>query len=90
MPTWKPLDEELILSAVKETGCLVTAENHQINCGLGAQVAKFLSTTCPTPQEYIGVQGRFGQVGPQNFLMDEYNLRAKDIVAAAKKAIARK
>lgn len=90
MPTWKPLDEALILRAAAETGCLVTAENHQISCGLGAAVAGLLTEKCLVPLERIGIQNRFGQVGPQDFLMREYHLMAEDIAAAARKAIARK
>ncbi len=90
MHTWKPLDEELILQAASETGCIVTAENHQVSCGLGSAVTNLLAEKCPTPVERIGIQNRFGQVGPQDFLMEQYNLLAADIVAAAEKAIARK
>lgn len=88
--TWKPLDEALILKAAAETGCLVTAENHQVSCGLGSAVANLLTEQCLVPLERIGVQNRFGQVGPQDFLMRQYNLTAADIAAAARKAIARK
>lgn len=88
--TWKPLDEDLILKAAAETGCIVTAENHQVSCGLGSAVANLLSQKCPTPLERIGIQNRFGQVGPQAFLMEQYNLTAKDIAAAAVKAMSRK
>ena len=77
MFTWKPLDEELVLKAAKETGAIVTAEN----C---------LAKSCPTVQEFVGVQDQFGQVGPQAFLMDTYGLRAANIVEAVKKAISRK
>lgn len=90
MYTWKPLDEEMILRAAEETGCVVTAENHQVSCGLGAAVANLLSRKHPTPVEFIGIQNRFGQVGPQDFLMEEYGLTAKDIASAAKRAIGRK
>lgn len=90
MHTWKPLDEELILKAAAETGCIVTAENHQVSCGLGSAVANVLAEKCLVPLERIGIQNRYGQVGPQDFLMKEYNLTADDIAAAAKKAIARK
>lgn len=90
MHTWKPLDEELVLKAAKETGAIVTAENHQVSCGLGSAVANVLTQKCLVPQERIGIQNRFGQVGPQDFLMEEYNLTAADIVGAAEKAIARK
>jgi len=88
--TWKPLDEDLILNAAAETGCIVTAENHQVSCGLGSVVANLLSQKCPIPLERIGIQNRFGQVGPQAFLMEQYNLTAKDIAAAAVKAMSRK
>ena len=90
MFTWKPLDEELVIKAAKETGAIVTAENHNVTCGLGSVVANCLSRNAPTVQEFVGVQDQFGQVGPQDFLMDEYGLRAANIVAAVKKAIARK
>ena len=90
MFTWKPLDEELVIKAAKETGAIVTAENHNVTCGLGSVVANCLARNCPTVQEFVGVQDLFGQVGPQDFLMDTYGLRAANIVAAVKKAIARK
>lgn len=90
MFTWKPLDEDLVVKAAAETGAIVTAENHNVTCGLGAAVAGCLARKRPTVQEFVGVQDRFGQVGPQSFLMDEYGLRAANIVAAVKRAIARK
>ena len=88
--TWKPLDEALILKAASETGCIVTAENHQVSCGLGSAVANLLSQKCPIPLERIGIQDRFGQVGPQPFLMEQYNLTAKDIAAAAVETMSRR
>ena len=90
MFTWKPLDEELVIKAAGETGAIVTAENHNVTCGLGSTVANCLARNKPTVQEFVGVQDRFGQVGPQDFLMDEYGLRASNVVAAVKKAITRK
>ena len=90
MFTWKPLDEELVIKAAKETGAIVTAENHNVTCGLGSVVANCLAKNCPTIQEFVGVQDLFGQVGPQDFLMDTYGLRAANIVEAVKKAVARK
>ena len=90
MFTWKPLDEELVIKAAKETGAIVTAENHNVTCGLGSVVANCLAKNCPTVQEFVGVQDLFGQVGPQDFLMDTYGLRAANIVEAVKKAVARK
>ena len=90
MFTWKPLDEELVLRAAAQTGAIVTAENHNVVNALGAAVSQLLAKNHPTIQEFVGAQERFGQVGPQNFLMDEYGMRAADIVAAAKKTISRK
>ena len=90
MFTWKPLDEELVIKAAKETGAIVTAENHNTCCGLGSVVANCLAKNRPTVQEFVGVQDEFGQVGPQDFLMDTYGLRAANIVEAVKKAISRK
>ena len=90
MHTWKPLDEELIIKAAKETGAIVTAEYHQVSCGLGSAIANVLAQNCLVPQEFVGIQNRYGQVGPQDFLEKEYNLMPEDIVAAVKKVIARK
>ncbi len=90
MFTWKPLDEELVVKAAKETGAIVTAENHNTCCGLGSVVANCLAKNCPTVQEFVGVQDEFGQVGPQDFLMDTYGLRAANVMEAVKKAISRK
>ena len=90
MFTWKPLDEELVIKAAKETGAIVTAENHNTCCGLGSVVANCLAKNCPTVQEFVGVQDEFGQVGPQAFLMDTYGLRTANIIEAVKKAISRK
>lgn len=90
MFTWKPLDEQLIIDSAKATGCVVTCENHQVGCGLGSAVANVLVKNCPVPVEMIGIQERFGQVGAEGFLREEYNLTVADVVAAVKKAVARK
>ena len=90
MFTWKPIDEELIVASAKETGAIVTAENHQVKCGLGSAVAQVVAKNTPVPMEMVGVEDRFGQVGAQNFLQEEYGLTAAHIVEAAKKAISRK
>lgn len=63
MHTWKPLDEELIVKAAKETGCIVSCENHQVGTGLGAAIASVVAKNCPVPMEMVGIQNRFGQVG---------------------------
>lgn len=88
--TLKPIDKDIIVKAAQETGALVTAENHSVINGLGSAVAEVLADTIPTPLERVGVQDRFGQVGPVDYLKETYGLTAKDIVAAAKKAISRK
>lgn len=90
MFTWKPLDEQLILDSAKECGAIVTVENHQVKCGLGSAIANVLIQNNPVPMEMIGIEDRFGQVGAESFLRQEYGLTAEHIVEAAKKAIARK
>ena len=90
MFTWKPLDEQLILASAAECGAIVTAENHQVKVGLGSAVANVVIKNNPVPMEMVGVEDRFGQVGAESFLREEYGLTAAHIVEAAKKAIARK
>ncbi len=90
MATIKPLDTEIILKAAKETGAIVTAEEHSVIGGLGSAVAEYLSEVYPVPVVKLGVYDRFGQSGPANDLLDLYGLRAKDIAEKAKAAIALK
>ncbi len=90
MFTWKPIDEELIIKAAKETGCIVTAENHHVGCGLGSVVANVLVKHDPVPVEMVGIKDRYGQVGDQDFLMKEYNLLAEDIIKAVHEVMKRK
>jgi transketolase len=88
--TIKPLDEEAILKSVEKTGCAVTAEEHNRLGGLGDSVAQVLIKNKLVPQEYVAVDDSFGESGTPAQLMEKYGLTAKDIVAAAKRAIARK
>jgi transketolase len=90
MHTIKPLDEEAVLKVAKETGAIITAENHSILNALGSAVAEFLAENHPTPMQRVGVRDHFGEVGKREFLMEKYGLKAVDIVVAAKKAIAMK
>ena len=90
MFTWKPIDEDMVENCAITTGAIVTAENHNIIGGLGSAVAEALVKSKSAPLEMVGVMDRFGQVGTEDFLREEYNLTSKAIVAAAKKAIARK
>jgi len=88
--TIKPLDTQAILDSVKKTKCLVSAEEHQINGGLGDSIAQFLATSMPLPQEFVGVNDSFGESGKPADLMDKYGLNAVSIVEKALKAISRK
>lgn len=88
--TIKPLDTQAILDSVKKTKCLVSAEEHQINGGLGDSIAQFLVTSMPLPQEFVGVNDSFGESGKPADLMDKYGLNAASIVDKALKAISRK
>ena len=90
MFTWKPIDRELIEECAHSTGAFVTAENHNIVGGLGSAVAEVVCSTHPAPIEMVGVNDRFGQVGTEEFLREEYHLTADAIVDAAVKAISRK
>ena len=90
MFTWKPIDIKLVESCAQSTGALVTAENHNVVGGLGSAVAEAVASTVPAPIEMVGVKDRFGQVGTEEFLREEYSLTATDIVEAARKAISRK
>lgn len=88
--TVKPLDEDTILSFAKTTGAIVTAENHNVIGGLGSAVAELVSERYPVPVVRAGVQDRFGQVGNEHFLRQEYKLTASDLCDAVKRALAKK
>lgn len=90
MHTIKPLDEQAVLDSVAKTGCIVTAEEHMLNGGLGDSIAQVLSRKMPAPQEYVGVNDKFGESGTPDELMSKYGLDAPDIVAAAERAVQRK
>jgi transketolase len=85
--TIKPLDVEAILQSATKTGCVVTAEEHQLNGGLGDAVCQVLSRHLPTPVEMIGVDNSFGESGTPAELMKKYGLDAEHIVKAAQKVI---
>jgi transketolase len=88
--TIKPLDEEAILNSVAKTGCVVTAEEHNILGGLGESVSRTLVSNTPVPQEFVAVNDSFGESGTPAQLMEKYKLNHEAIVAAALKVIARK
>jgi transketolase len=88
--TIKPINKKAIIEAARKTGAVVTAEEHQINGGLGSAVAEILSEYCPVPMKRIGVNDSFGQSGTAAELMKYYGLTAESIVKAAKQVLAMK
>ncbi len=88
--TIKPLDKEIIAAAAKETGAIVTAEEHNIIGGLGSAVAEAVCECCPVPVMRVGVEDTFGGSGPAVEMLKIYGLTAEKIVAKAKAAIAAK
>lgn len=88
--TIKPLDEEAVLSSVNKTKCVVTAEEHLMNGGLGDSICQLLGRKMPTPVEMVAVNDRFGESGTPDELMPLYGLDKEHIMEACKKVIARK
>ena len=88
--TIKPLDEAAIIAAAKHTGCIVTAEEHQANGGMGSAVAECLAKNCPAPLEMVAVQDSFGESGKPQELMDKYGLNQAAIEEKIWKVLARK
>jgi len=88
--TIKPLDAQAILNSAKKTRCVVTAEEHQMNGGLGDSIAQLLATNYPLPIEMVAVNDSFGESGTPDELMKKYGLKKENIVDAALKVIARK
>ena len=88
--TIKPLDASAILKSVEKTGCIVTAEEHQMNGGLGDSIAQLLAFKRPTPIEMVAVNDSFGESGKPSDLMEKYGLTRSDIVKSVKKVLTRK
>ena len=88
--TIKPLDASAILKSVEKTGCIVTAEEHQMNGGLGDSIAQLLALKRPTPIEMVAVNDSFGESGKPSDLMEKYGLTRSDIVKSVKKVLKRK
>lgn len=88
--TIKPLDDNAILESVKKTGCVVVAEEHFCNGGLGDAVAQLLAKTTPMPVEYVSVDDKFGESGTPAQLLEKFGLEKRDVIAAAKRAISRR
>jgi transketolase len=90
MHTIKPLDTEAIARAARETGVIVTAEEHQLAGGLGSAVTEVTAALAPVPVERVGVKDQFGESGEPSELLALHGLTAKDMVAAARRALARR
>lgn len=88
MHTVKPLDEEILLAAARETGCIVTSEEGNTLCGLGSAVAEYLSSVCPVPVIRHGVEDIFGRSGEAKAVLKAYGLTAENIAEKARMAIA--
>ena len=88
--TIKPLDVQAVLRSARKTGCVVTAEEHQVNGGLGDAIARVLVSQHPVPQEYVAVNDSFGESGTPEQLMKKYGLEAENIAAAAERVIRRR
>ena len=82
--TIKPIDKDIIIKAAKETGAIVTVEEHSVIGGLGSAVCDVVSAECPVPVKKIGIQDTFGVSGPATELLDKYGLRAVNIIEAVK------
>ncbi len=90
MHTIKPLDTELVYQAAKQTGCIVTTEEHNIVGGLGGAVAEYLSENCPTPLVRHGVNDEFGRSGTAAAVLAEYKLTAEGICEKIREALKKK
>ena len=90
MASVKPLDAAAVVSAAKETGAIVTCEEHSIIGGLGSAVAEVLAEEAPAPLERVGVKDTFGESGKPKELLAKYGLTADDVAAAARRVVARK
>ena len=88
--TIKPLDDEAILASVAKTGCVVSAEEHQMNGGLGDSVAQLLARKHPAPIEFVAVNDSWGQSGTPAQLMDHYYLNEAAVIEAVKNVIKRR
>ena len=86
----KPLDREAIARAARETGAIVVAEEHLVDSGLGVRVAQVVAETCPCPMEFVGIRNTYAESATPEQLLEKYGLVARDVIAAAQRALARK
>ena len=90
MATLRPMDDEAIVAAARETGCIVTAEEHQIGTGMSAMVSQVVGATAPVPLGAVGVDGRYAESGKWTEVLEKYGLTADAIVREVKAVIERK
>ena len=90
MATIKPLDKEAVITAAKETGAIMTIEDHTIFGGLGSAVSEVVVQNCPVPMEFVGIQDRFGESGDPELIYQDHGMDVDSIVAKAKALAARK
>jgi transketolase len=90
MHTIKPLDRDMIAQAAAETGAIVVAEEHLVDGGLGVRVAQVVAETSPCVMEFVGIQNTYAESATPEQLLDKYGLLARDVAAAARRAVGRK
>ena len=88
--TWKPIDKDAIIKCAKETGAIVTCENHNVCNGLGSAVAEVVCQNSPVSMRLVGVKDEFGQVGKNAYLSEQYHITTQDIVEAAREVVKNK
>lgn len=88
--TIKPLDSDTIARAARETGAIVVAEEHLVDCGLGVRVAQVVTQTAPCVMEFIGVENTYAESGTPEGLLEKYGFVAPNVAAAARRAVSRK
>lgn len=88
--TWKPIDKDAVIKCAKETGAIVTCENHNVCNGLGSAVAEVVCQNSPVPMRLVGVKDEFGQVGKNAYLSEQYHITTQDIVEAAREVVKNK
>jgi transketolase len=90
MATLRPLDEEAIIAAARETGAIVTAEEHLVHCGLGSMVSQVVTANQPVPMGFVGMKDRYAESGAPDQLLEKYGLTADDIAREVRAVLKRK
>jgi len=90
MATLRPLDEEAIAAAARETGAIVTAEEHLVHCGLGSMLSQVVTATYPVPMGFVGMKDRYAESGSPAQLLEKYGLTADDIIREVRAVLKRK